>query len=81
MNCCGEDRPTPFCPMCGKSMEGDLCGLLKHVQQRIRNGRYSIKRWTEANPAQARIPREKVLLEKWVLWRDALIEKMQDSKQ
>lgn len=31
--CCGEDRATPFCPMCGAKIvePHPLLGLLKHV--------------------------------------------------
>ena len=48
MNCCGEERVTPFCPMCGKSIQDNdpLLSLLQHC--RIHDGNLS-KRAQEAS--------------------------------
>jgi hypothetical protein len=62
MECCGEERKTPFCPQCGKKIvdANGLQGLLLHVQQRVR----SLKR-TPSDPKK---------LDKWQSWERLLKE-------
>ena len=37
IECCGVDRATPFCPMCGKGIDGHnvLYGLLTHIHRTV----------------------------------------------
>lgn len=76
MNCCDQERSTPYCPMCGKQLDQrpPLRGLLAHCrtqqnagerQKRERSGRL-------AESAQRSI-------NKWKAWGDQLQQLMESS--
>lgn len=48
MICCGEDRSTPFCPMCGHSIESEhakaLSELLRHAEKSLKMSDSNMRR-------------------------------------
>ena len=79
MECCGYDRTTPFCPMCGQTLTPHPLGaLLTHCQQRVVEYERRVARAEEwrAQRQQAELDtNEKNLiryLAKWSGWAKAL---------
>lgn len=78
MFCCGEERTTPFCPMCGRDTTdtSPLGELLAHVRKHAKASA------AFARNEQARLGREdteyiKKLLrtrDRWMLWSQSLAE-------
>jgi len=63
MKCCGEDRTTPFCPMCGKQLRQPhpLDSLVKHCQVTSKGQRSqaeNYRRQAENYRRQAKTPDE-----------------------
>lgn len=80
MKCCGENRSTPFCPMCGKKLSEDplfvlLMYLRKHSEA-LRNKSQGLVDM-EADPGQywskpSAIRSRKVTIAKWDAWVEAI---------
>ena len=76
VECCGEDRTTPFCSMCGKTIDGHnvLYGLLSHIQRTIKS--YERRKQTRLEHCDNADPHIKTIekkMKKWVDWQDAVI--------
>ena len=86
MKCCGEERTTPYCPMCGSEMMvAPAQGLLRHIrksvqsqQKRITNARRSVAAGAYGAPNSADntkfLERRRANLEKWLSWQRVLEE-------
>lgn len=70
--CCGSERTTPFCPMCGKALSAHHeRALLCHVQKqaRMRRERYTFFASKDDYPDQQEIlANEQPLVAKWEAW-------------
>jgi len=78
MECCGEDRMTPYCPMCGKLITDTvLATLIAHISTQARNARnYYSKCAGDTDPSeylQSRLPKLKARAEKWEAWHKTIL--------
>lgn len=91
MECCGYDRTTSFCPMCGKPMnEKPIYGLLRHVKTYMVakekdlavNIRIHGEDGKKIDPSGCDIYREglKRRLKKWTEWYEALIDLLEKKE-
>lgn len=80
--CCGQERCTPFCPMCGKRMViGDAASLLVHIRKNKRVAEADVEERKQfvCNPHTAdgndmrRLVRARDRLEQWSRW-EKLVE-------
>ena len=86
IECCGKDRTTPFCPMCGRAIDGHnvLYGLLSHIQGVVRS--YECRRQSrlshcdndKTHPLVKGVEKK---MKKWVDWQDALARAISISEQ
>ena len=91
MLCCGENRTTPFCPQCGRTLDV-LNQLLEHVRfnakaQRVRvealindEERHQEKS-TEGKYVQSKYVQKRVgTTQKWEAWAEALEQLLNKSE-
>lgn len=82
MKCCGEERTTPFCPICGLELQGTrtLYGLLRHcrtqqaaLEVKIADREAFDKREGRSqHPFPSKERQTKNAAEKWKTWADEL---------
>jgi hypothetical protein len=90
MVCCGEDRLTPYCPMCGKdiSVNVDLFVLLDHLRKTGKRYSTMAMRWRKRSTKPGYLPnsceRRAALYDesanKWNGWANGLAALMSQSK-
>ena len=71
-HCCGEDRETNFCPVCGADLKSDpLVSLLRYIRNMQQNAqRYYDRHVDHADSKRGRHHRAKI--DKWQIWGDAV---------
>lgn len=80
VECCGKERPSPFCPMCGKRLTPDmpLVYLLEHITGQA-------ARLQKKADSDIRRPDSGTTYEaaaaKWEAWRVALSELINHSRE
>lgn len=85
MECCGNERYTPFCPMCGKLLnQGDLLHLLVHIKSQadslrqaltsreIYNKEHPNKKWEKPDRHEKYMKALRRRTEKWEGWHESL---------
>lgn len=86
MECCGYDRHTPYCPMCGKFLaKGPIEGILEQCRRNYLNYEKMIKRRIEFHGEKEReepqCKNDIRLAEKWKARYKALKELIEKNKQ
>lgn len=87
-NCCGEERKTPYCPICGKSTgtQHNLTTLLSFIEAHVNRCQGEVNNAEEepyANKAlqEHRLKMRKRTLGKWLNWREAVTKAIQRQEQ
>jgi len=81
MECCGRERETPYCPECGRYLEGSIGNLLKHCRllaeqhtKRLRDSEEYFAQHLGSEAERLRrqksIDHRKVLVARWTDWAD-----------
>lgn len=67
VRCCGEDRRTPFCPLCGKEIapEASVLNLLAYLSANAGKARKDLE---EIEPGSHKHDSKKKTLDKWGTW-------------
>ena len=72
--CCGEERTTPFCPMCGAAIKGHgIETLLQHCQRSLGKAKKEMENRTSAG-YERHIKTSQASVNKWQSWVDAIRE-------
>ena len=67
-HCCGSERTTPFCPMCGKSLhQGYEQALLQHAAVHAAKGREALVE-ARASGGERAIDLRMTTVLKWEAW-------------
>jgi hypothetical protein len=75
VRCCGEDRQTPFCPLCGRPLRqaGPLETLLAYLRLQARNHRRRLEETERAGGKYERlVASRRRTVAKWEGWVAAL---------
>ncbi|KKM85368.1 hypothetical protein LCGC14_1289800 [marine sediment metagenome] len=72
--CCGTERNTPFCSMCGNELNGQpLWSLLRHCRVKRDTQKKQLETdgdYYKQHPGKLRAKKD--VIAKWTLWVDAL---------
>ena len=77
--CCGEERGTPFCPLCGKELRVPLMSFVRHCRTSASKVRKQLKAYIvrvgDKSRSERGLKRQAQLegrIKKWESWADDL---------